>query len=283
MSAVKKRSWKCDSCKGETTSNASQGDDACSDRSSSTGAVLGSIESLKTVMCSSFAGVNKSIEEVKAQINTVNATIDIFRESIKSLESENLERKKETGELVEENKLLKAENENIRSQLLDLQQYSRVNNLEIVGVPFSKGEDIVQLLKKMAEVIQVPYYVEDISIAHRLPLSREAPRGSHPRIVISFTSRRAKNQWKAAARRCQHFTAAELHNTWPSTRLFANDHLTPHFKAVLGRAKKLIREKKLAYAWTVDCKVLVRKNKEDASATRVWTTQQVEDLASDAN
>lgn len=83
----------------------------------------------------------------------------------------------------------------MQQEVLDLQQYTRRNNLEIVGVPTTPGEDIYALLKSLANYLHIKFAREEISVAHRLPSRRprteEQPddKRRDPTIIVSLISR----------------------------------------------------------------------------------------------
>ncbi|KAG8250137.1 hypothetical protein J6590_108054, partial [Homalodisca vitripennis] len=60
---------------------------------------------------------------------------------------------------------------------------------------------------------------------------------------------------------------------------FINEHLTPHYKAVLGRARRLVKEKRLEFAWTRDFRVYVKKTSQpDSPVTLLRSLDDLETL-----
>ncbi|KAG8262010.1 hypothetical protein J6590_061742 [Homalodisca vitripennis] len=120
----------------------------------------------------------------------------------------------------------------LKTEIGELQQISRCDNIEIMGV-----------VESIAKAIGVVFNKGGISIAHRIPAPRD--RRFHSSIVVQFVSRSIR---------------VEL--------LTAGEHLTAHNKAILGRAKVFVKFGKLAYAWSREGRVMVRKT-ADAPAQRV--------------
>lgn len=275
MSAARKSTWKCDSCVGETSSNVS-----ASSKGEDDSKVMSFLKDLRKDMTSQFSTVQSNFNDVKSQIQEVNGRIDTLNTSVSSLFSENEQRQKETKDLKEANDELREDLRYMRQEVLDLQQYTRRNNLEIVGVPTTPGEDIYALLKSLANYLHIKFAREEISVAHRLPPRRpqteEQPddKRRDPTIIVSLISRSAKDTWRNAAKGKQLRTE-DLHRDFPKGRLFINDHLTVHNKAVLGRARSYVREGWLVGAWTTDCRVMVKREAESRPA-RVRTIEELD-------
>lgn len=252
LTSRKKSAWKCDSCTVESSSTASHDSRGEQEVTLST-----LIQNMGRDIGSQIAGVKTSIDGMQKQLEGVNNTIGVMQLTLNNLVTENEDRKKEYDLIVKENKELKSGMFNLQQQLRELDQYSRRDNIEIVGVPFSRGENVYTILQKLSAVLKIPFDSRNLSVAHRLP-RRDGQ--DHPNIVARFIAREEKQTWMRAARdNSRRLTAAALSDSWPSTMVFINDHLTSHNKLILSRAKHLVREKRIAFAWVRDCKVFVKK------------------------
>lgn len=236
--------WKCDTCQSESSSRS---DVEPTDR------IIEYIEKLRQDMRQEFVGIKESVSEVNTSLGSVQATLDI-------LKKENEERRQEYNKIVKENIQLKEEVGELKSRVMDLEQYSRRDNLEIFGVPYTNGEDLFYIMNKIAAHIGVPFAATDISTIHRMPKTR---RGPHPPIIARFVRRCTKDRWISGAKKNQgKLTAAVLHESFEATFVFVNEHLTVGNKAILGRARQMKREKMLAFVWIKDGRVLVRKTEQ---------------------
>ncbi|KAG8311318.1 hypothetical protein J6590_045641 [Homalodisca vitripennis] len=160
-----------------------------------------------------------------------------------------------------------------------------LNPCNIIGRNFHKSGDegacqktfvskIYSVLERLAKVLNIQFDSRHVSVVHRLPLRSNQ---EHPNIVVKFVRREEKSAWIRAAREHRRrLNASVLFESWSSTPVFINEHLTPHYKAVLDRARRLVTEKRLAFAWTRDCRVYVKKTSQpDSPATLLcspWTT-----------
>lgn len=62
------------------------------------------------------------------------------------------------------------------------------------------------------------------------------------------------------------------------TSVFLNDHLTRANNMVLGQGRELVRQRKLAGAWTLERKIWVRRTKRERPATHVKSLEEVDNI-----
>lgn len=164
-------------------------------------------------------------------------------------------------------------------ELIDTTQHSRRRNLEITGVPVAENEDLYLILFLIANAIGVCFIGDTILEARRLRVPnhlRREDRVMHPHIIVTFVSKQAKMAWSDASRG-KKLMASALMSGFSETRVFINDHLTWRNKVILGSARRHVRAGRLAFAWTVDCKVLVKKS-PSVPTGRVFSVQDVESV-----
>lgn len=245
---ARKANWKCDECKGQTPASS---------------LLDGGIEdgNLNSVKDSLTELINEKFSELNSNISTLNRTVDSLRTSLDRLREENITLKNQCNEL-------RSENSKLKRDINDLQQYSRLENLEIVGVPETKNENVYSVLESIAESIGIQFKSEEVSIAHRVP---SAKNNIKP-IVVRFTSRLTKMNWKLASKKKGRLCSSELKKNLPSSTIYINDHLTPYNKFILGKARKLKQNKKLSYVWVKETKILVRKE-QDSPVKRIFSEE----------
>jgi hypothetical protein len=261
MGSYRKASWRCDLCVGKTSNVAAA---ACLEEASSMAGLSRSLAELSNKLDVKF-------ESIESLIVGVQAEVVLLREELNQIRVVNASLKEQCAALQKDNLQLQNQMRDVKLEMNNLQQYTRNNNVEIVGVPFTSGEDIYCLLEKLAGVINVPYERSNISVAHRLPKIRNA---RFPPIVVQFVSRSSRSMWLEAARRLRGVEARLLHDSFGEEKLFINEHLTAHNKLLLGKARGLVKSKKIAFAWVRDGRVRVRRT-ADGPVTRV---EAVEDL-----
>lgn len=258
ISKNKLKSWKCDSCHDEANSTASVRSNEEDKKS-----ILDAIKSMKTEFITTM---ENKIGEVNTSIGSLSEDIKSLKTSFDSLDEKQKELSKRCDDLQQENRRLQDETWELKLQLQDVEQHSRSANLEIVGVPQTTGENVYDVLGKVASAIGITFNKSHVSIAHRLRLYSK--KHTYSPIIVQFTSRAVREMWLTTMRAKKDLLASEIEATFPGTKVFINEHLTPNNKMLLGRARKLRRLGKLHFAGYSNGKVLI-KPKEDSPAIRV--------------
>ncbi|KAH6920748.1 hypothetical protein HPB50_028262 [Hyalomma asiaticum] len=142
-------------------------------------------------------------------------------ESVQYISKEFDTMKQKQEELVASNKALLSRNEALEKRVADLEQYSRMNNVEIKGIPSSQGEDCIAILKQIGDAIEYPISPTDIDTAHRV-----ASRSSDKSIIARFCSRDKKNEFIRKARRARLRTDHVGFTGSTNMPIYVNDHLT---------------------------------------------------------
>lgn len=256
--------WRCAECVTDVPGSSDNEDSPL---------VVELLRSLKKEMEDNRKFNSEKFDNIERGISTVSLSLEDLKSKITVVEAENAQLKSDVKTLNKENESLSRRVWDLESDLSDLQQYSRINNLEIRGIPPTRGEDIYSVLQSVAGAIGVTYQRQDISVAHRLPAPRD--KRFHPSVVVQLVSRTTRSQWILAAKQ-KKTRASDLVTTFPPTPVFICDHLTGHNRAVLGHAKSLARQGKLAYAWSKDGKIFIRKTAE-SPAVRVRTKVEIEE------
>lgn len=138
----------------------------------------------------------------------------------------------------------------IRLDLNEMEQYSRRQNLEILGLAKEEHEDLFEKVNTVARKLELPELTRsDIDGMHRLP---QRP-GKEPAVIVRFTSVSLKQKWMEARSR--------LRAKEPDMRFF--DNLTPWNKRLLWLARARAEEVGYRFAWQNNGHVLVRKDEGD--------------------
>lgn len=262
----KKNTWKCDSCKGESSSIQSSNEDIAEEKKT----ILDAINAMKNEILSSF----------DCKIETVQSSVDSMCKEMKSLK-EKLSKSTEEQEALKKRclKLELCNNElthvvqELHRQVRDMDQHSRSANLEVQGLPKTEGENLYELLKNVAAAINVPFNSEEISICHRLRMFSN--KLAHPPLIIQFTSRNVREAWLMAARRKKRLSTSDISPSLQPGVVYINEHLTFHNKRLLGYAKRLVREKRIHFATYSNGKVLI-KEKEGGSMVRIYQMDDID-------
>ncbi|KAG8303874.1 hypothetical protein J6590_107930, partial [Homalodisca vitripennis] len=170
--------WKCGSCSAKSESD-----------NSNTLELLKNIQKQMAVDSKEFKTSFATLEKSMVSIQESMANI-ITR--LSDIEQDNIRLREECSELRENNKQLNQRLWSAESKILVMEQYTRMSNLEVRGVPVTSDEDVYTILQYVANALQVPFNNEDISTAHRLQAPKN--RNFHASIVVQFARRSVRRK-----------------------------------------------------------------------------------------
>lgn len=201
--------------------------------------------------------------EILAKVTNIECNLKSALEEIQHLKGEVEVNKNAIAAVKEENMNLKEEIFMLNRRLEDMEQRSRISNVEIVGVPVTKNENVEYLVETIAKNLDIVVNTGDILIAHR---TRSFNRDVPPNIVVNLRDRGLKNEWIRRFRsyKTSHdnspFTANVIHNSFPTKNVYFNEHLTPSNKKLFSAVKAFAKHNNYQYTWVVDGKIKLRKN-----------------------
>lgn len=135
-------------------------------------------------------------------------------------------------------------------------KWSRLNNVEIKGIPLKKSEDLFQILDSIQDLVDYKFDKNQINYISRVPM-----HGSKEKLIlVSFINRYVKEDFVASARAFKKILASDLGFIDATNTVFVNDHLAPATKMLLTKTKSIATEKKYQHVWVKYSKIHVRKN-----------------------
>ena len=202
--------------------------------------------------------------DLAESINTLSATINLVKDEamnnkvmIIQLQTENKEIMKRYEIQDEQIKKLSTDNEGLRGDLEEMNQYLRINNLEIIGLPSiqeMENEDIINdeqiLLQFFNSKMGVDITEADIDISHEIPTRRKDKRRV---VVCRFVSRKTKIKiLNARKEMCGvRFNGNEV---------FVNEHLSPFNRELFALATGKKKTEHFKYLWVRNGNIYLRKN-----------------------
>ncbi|KAJ8315847.1 hypothetical protein KUTeg_007997 [Tegillarca granosa] len=139
--------------------------------------------------------------------------------------------------------MLKIENETLKQNMDELEQYSRRNALRISGIRETPSEDTDKILHKKMGVTLNP---EDIDRSHR---TGKPNPGRDRKILVKFT----KNNVKRAIMKSRW----QLKQNTGYHNVYINEDLSKQRQTLFKDTGKLFYEKKATKTWTWDGKVFL--------------------------
>lgn len=210
-------------------------------------------------------GIHKDMRELKSNkadvfksINFYGEKFDEFNQQMETIKNiiKNFEQLK--SELTS----IRNEYNSLRHEFVSLSQRSRLNNIEIVGVPESKNEDLLSVVKRIGDTVGVIVLDTDIDNEHRVNRFSTSNSNKLPKnIIMKFTSRIKKDLLVQAFRteRRNGLPCKDINIPGEAT-VYVNEHLSPYYKLLLKKTKHLCKRLSFKYCWVKDGKILIKKS-----------------------
>lgn len=250
----KRAAWQCPKCKNPGPSN---NPSPLNDESASLDVILREIRSLKVqlsslpILIDDVRKIKEEIADLKASCEFNSAELKDFSERLSSVESK-------LPDVMRIQDTVKATHEAISVVKHDFsakEQWARLNNIEIKGVPLKKGENLFTIVDTISKVINYTVPKTQINYISRIPVHNSKEKS----IIVCFINRYIKEEFVAAARALKILTVDDL-GFAGAGRVFINDHLTPAHKKLLTKTKSVLKAKDYRYIWVKHGKIHVRKN-----------------------
>lgn len=297
MGQAKRDTWKCKSCRsslaeGNTVATAQPESDinvdSCSVAQELT-ALRQQLESInKTIVgllplqgkVDALLAIRNKIDEVlnlKQVVTDLQNSVQFMSSAYDSLLAQNTARDAEKRVLEEKVASLattvshqSGEIGQLRAELNNADQYSRLSNLELHGLSVTKGENLKAELTDLASKLELRGFQEgDIVAIHRLP----AKKDKIPPVLVRFASPSIRETWLLARSRLRSLSEKKV---IPSM-LFLNENLTQANKELFWMTRVKAKEMKYKYVWTKNGKIFARKE-EGSSLVKVVTKDDIQKL-----
>lgn len=147
----------------------------------------------------------------------------------------------------------------LKHEIQQHDQWERVLNLEINGVPETKNEDLLDITIKIAKYAEVDLQPEDI--AHTTRIKPRQNNSGHPKsIIVKLKNRLHKDNILANIRKKRGLSTLDISMVGESRRIFVNEHLTVANKILHKKCREIAKSKSYQYVWIKNCKLFVKKN-----------------------
>ena len=231
------------------------------------------MKSWKLEYLQEIEGLKAEISETKSSQEFITAKYDDLKLDYDNLILKNKKQEEEINSL-QTSSMLIAENEAKEFDKIDaLEQYGRRQNLEIVGIPETQGEDTNKLVIEVAKMLNIEVTPDQISTSHRLPTRRTRHENNStktflPPIIVKFVNRDARNKIYANRKLTRDLDCNNF-SVYGTKSVFINENLTRPRKKLLWMTKQKAKLADYKYLWTSNGNIFVRKSEEtDALAVK---------------
>jgi len=187
---------------------------------------------------------------------------------MRNLFSENLILKKEIKYLKKTVTDLNLKINSTELKLDGFEQYIRIENLEIHGVPLKNGENTNNIVMKLAENLNVKLDNRDISTSHRLLTNGKSDSKLNlpPLIIVRFSNRDKRNEIYNKQSNVNDLATGTTSLVTPklvhSSNLSLRENLTKFRKNLFNEAQKVKADLKFKFIWTCQGQIFLRKNEK---------------------
>lgn len=250
----KRSVWRCPSCRSKATSPLPS---PMSDLTTMD-IILKEIREMKSQL-SGLPSLINDVKVIKGELSELKQSSDYLSGKIDDFASQMAKIQDRVAKVEDMKKTvysLESEIHSLQLQLSVMDQRSRLNNVEIKGVPQKKDENLFSVVEALYGKTNLSYSKAQINFLHRTPLHGTKEKS----IIVSFLNRYAKEEFVAATRACKTLSASDLGYSNSNQRVFVNDHLNASSKILLNRTKSRAKDMKFDYVWVKHGKIHVRKN-----------------------
>lgn len=164
------------------------------------------------------------------------------------------------NDLTTENLALKKRVKSLEERVETSEQYSRVNMIEVYGIPEKPNEDVLETVKNLGKAVGMEITDGMVDTCHRLGKTQEGK--PPPGIIISFVRRYDKQKLLQKKKEKKELKTDAM-GYKVKNLIYINPSLSPERRRLLAAAKSKKSEEKWAYVWTTDeGKILVRKEEK---------------------
>lgn len=209
------------------------------------------------------------IEELKKIIlPELISDITDLRKSIKGLESSHNKLLEDFTSYKNKNNVnltkiqdTEAEIMELRAQINKQQQYARMKNLEIAGLPEIPNESLTEAVIKIAGHAGVQISSNDIKFANRVQPMRKNT-GKPKTVIVKLRNRGTKDKILSGLRKTKGISTADVGHGGESRQIYVHEHLTPVNKMLLYKAKERATQLSYKFVWIRDCHIFLRKDEK---------------------
>lgn len=261
MGPEKKAAWRCPTCRVDSEKSASPSLSELMNELKEFRSEFHSMKSDISSIKSEFQSTSQYMQDLSSKLCNLDSRFTKMEERLALVEAK-------TATLATlQQSLTTAEHTiaQLQKESNQQNQFSRLNNLEIVGVPERNGENITSILRDICNKVGFSLAETDVDTIHRVRPFNDINNKSiiptrHPSIIVRFTQRHRRNQLLAAVRARRGLTSADIGLPGAAYPLYVNEHLTPTNKLLLKKSRERKVELNYSYLWIRDCKILLRKN-----------------------
>ena len=240
-------------------------------------ALLMEIQNTVSTLLTENQSLKEELSELKASLIANKRTTDQLKVALTKAENANVTLTKELDCTRKKLREQAKEINDLENSQDELEQYTRKNSLEIVGVPETAYPSTEELVIRVGEILNVEIKPEDIEISHKLK------RKYTNAVIVKFLSHKVKTKLYKQRTKLKNVKVSDLFPSFANAtrdtgqRIFINENLTSYRRELFGKVNKKRKDNLIVSAWTMDGKIYV-KTSPDGTPVRIYSEGDLEDL-----
>ncbi|KAK7586086.1 hypothetical protein V9T40_003962 [Parthenolecanium corni] len=211
--------------------------------------------------------MDEMLKEMKSLRNDIKEKVKQINSTMQELRDQMLSVFKKQDTLQTDMTDLTTENSKLKKQVHKLEQCIRESNVIVTGVPVSKDESIIELVKQIGLKVNVKLEEYDVAIAYRQVQSK---RDNTP-IIIRMNNWHKKGALVAGSKMQKP--------TWTingeEKPIFISEDLTEYTNGLLRDTKLLRSEGRVQFVWVKNGKIFAKAT-EDSKAVKIEEHEDIE-------
>lgn len=284
MSTEQKKSWKCQYCRTRSVADQIPREDRSEDRNET----CSSAEVLSADVKKDITEIKETLKEYLRSVEFLSRGYDDMKETINKNNELLHALTGQINDLKEQCKHKDTIISTMQKQINRMEQEIIKNNVEITNVPYTRGENLTEMVTEVAKAVGTEINITDINNIYRINTKQNTKA---PKIVVSFTNTLCKEKilhfakvkgpllvrnanLKLNFNEISESKKAEILNS----KVYLNGQLTAANKELLWQAKTKARTAAWKFVWIRDGKILARKD-EGTTVLRIADVDDVNRIA----
>jgi hypothetical protein len=189
----------------------------------------------------------KKLDEMEKSINYISERQDDFDRRLTSMEG-----------CVPRMDLIECRANNLEQQVAIMEQQARQCNIEISNMPERRGENLLNTVQLLGEILKCPIQSSDVIAVHRVPHADS--KNPRPRNVIAkLSSRILRDNVLSAYRTNKGLDSNKLSIAGAKQFIYLNEHLTLNNKILFRQSRDAAKKYNYKFVWVKHGIILVRK------------------------
>ncbi|KAK4885765.1 hypothetical protein RN001_002036 [Aquatica leii] len=144
-------------------------------------------------------------------------------------------------------------------RVCNLEKYSRLNSVEIKGVPQIRNENILSVVNNVGRALNYEIKKEMVDACHRLRPDLHRPQ-EPASIILKFVSRIQKDEFLEARKIKRNFCTRDLDPACVISKpIYINQSLSPDTRKLYAKCREFKKSNNIKYLWIKNGNIMMRK------------------------